>query len=230
MEIYGIHIVQEDAFEKEKAALLSRLPFEQQQRISRFRKPRDLQRSLLGETMCRVVLGQRLNRAPVSIEMIKSEKGKPYLKDQPNLHFNLSHSGEWVVLAVHETEVGIDIEKIREIDYTIARRFFSREEYSRLEALEGLDKRRYFFTLWTLKESYLKFLGKGLTKALSSFTVIENGHDYRIKHAEQIDESVFFQTYEPDPSHLVAICSGKKNVSGNVHTLKIHNLINNPSI
>ncbi|MCB2219346.1 MAG: 4'-phosphopantetheinyl transferase superfamily protein [Bacteroidetes bacterium] len=230
MEIYNIHIVEHTAFEKERAALLSRLPFEQQQRISRFRKPLDMQRSLLGETMCRVVLGQHLKKAPVSIEILKSEKGKPYLKNQPNLHFNLSHSGEWVVLAVDETEVGIDIEKIRKIDYNIAQRFFSNEEYSRLEALKGDDKRRYFFTLWTLKESYLKFLGKGLTKALSSFTVIENGKDYRIKHAEQMDETIFFNTYEPDASHLVSICSGKKDVPGKVHILKIHNLINNPSI
>lgn len=52
--------------------------------------------------------------------------GKPVVRQLPSFHFNLSHSGDWVVCAVDDAPVGIDIEEIKPIDLAIAKRFFQR--------------------------------------------------------------------------------------------------------
>lgn len=50
--------------------------------------------------------------------------GKPVVRHIPSFHFNLSHSGDWVVCAIDDAPVGIDIEEIKPIDLAIAKRFF----------------------------------------------------------------------------------------------------------
>ena len=226
MELYGIHIIDEREFNKYKDPLLKLLPKQQQERIMLFKKPDDLQRSLLGEAMCRAILAKVLDQVPSTIELVKSEKGKPYLKDHNNIHFNLSHSGNWVVMVLHDKPVGVDVENVREVDYRIAQRFFSKEEYAELDLLEGLAKRRLFFRLWTLKESYLKFLGKGLTKSLGSFTVFEEKNRYWIKHGNLIDHQVYFNCYEPDQIHMVAVCAEDRVFPERIQKVEIKELIN----
>lgn len=91
-------------------------------------------------------------------------QGKPYLEDFP-YHFNLSHSGDWILLAVGETPVGADIEEITKIRQKVMENYFSQSEQDQV-AKQGTDA---FFAIWTRKESYVKYTGegmKGLSKAL----------------------------------------------------------------
>ena len=109
--------------------------------------------------------------------LVKNEHGKPRVQSCNDFHFNISHSGHWVVLACGETEVGIDVETIR-MDAQkekITRRFFAQAEQDyvfREKVGEGVR----FFQVWTAKESYLKYLGTGLQKALNSFCVRSMKH------------------------------------------------------
>jgi len=101
------------------------------------------------------------------------EHGKPYLRDYPNLHFNLSHSGSMVMAAFSDVPVGCDVEKIGEARLPVAHRFFAPEELKRLEqAPPGEERNRLFFRFWTLKESVLKATGNGMTLPMDSFTII----------------------------------------------------------
>ena len=87
------------------------------------------------ELLKRKVLGDR--------KICRSENGKPYCDD---VFFNISHSGKYVVLATADSEIGIDIEKIRDTEKRLfAEDFASKEE---------------FFEMWTKKESIIKYLGK----------------------------------------------------------------------
>ncbi len=93
-----------------------------------------------------------------------SEHGKPYFKNS-SLKFSLSHSGKYCAAALSGKEVGIDIQQIKDINLKIGERFFTKEEYGRIKSADD------FFRIWTLKESFVKATGKGLSTPLSSFCV-----------------------------------------------------------
>lgn len=88
------------------------------------------------------------------------EFGKPYLLDYPNIHFNISHSGEYVVCAVCDAPVGIDIQKISVYNSGIAEKVCLEYEIKQIEQSD--DNASEFIKLWTKKEAVLKAKGIGL--------------------------------------------------------------------
>lgn len=105
---------------------------------------------------------------PIELVMDYGEKGKPYLREYP-IFFNLSHSGEYVICAVSDREIGVDIQKCSDMNVMrIAKKFFTKEECRVLEACATEDDRRQsFFRLWVRKEAYGKLLGKGIFGVVS---------------------------------------------------------------
>ncbi|MDE7301341.1 MAG: 4'-phosphopantetheinyl transferase superfamily protein [Clostridia bacterium] len=103
-------------------------------------------------------------------EIAYNEYGKPQLKSG-KLHFNISHSGTIAVVATSDGEVGIDVQKLYDVDDKLIRRVTTDGEYASLCALDGDKKRSEFFRLWTAKESVIKLLGKGLSLAPSSLEI-----------------------------------------------------------
>lgn len=98
--------------------------------------------------------------------------GKPFIKELPDFFYNISHSGEYAVLAAGNSEVGIDIQKVSTThNFNIAKRFFTESEYHYLKSLDHEKSISEFFRLWSIKEAYLKFTGEGLSGDLSSFSV-----------------------------------------------------------
>ena len=102
--------------------------------------------------------------------------GKPYLKDHPDVHFNISHSNGFVACAVADAPVGVDIEwldRCGEVREALIRRTLTEEEQSAMQAWieEGYDAREIFFRFWTAKESVLKYLGCGLTRELREIRI-----------------------------------------------------------
>ena len=91
-----------------------------------------------------------LTERPVSA---RGERGKPYFPERPDICFNLSHSYGAAVCAVHEKEVGVDIEKIRPAPRRLA---------------NGMGDRA-FFRLWTAKEATLKREGGALAALLQEY-------------------------------------------------------------
>ncbi len=106
------------------------------------------------------------------------ENGKPYLDD--GRCFSLSHSGSYAVCAVADNDVGVDIELPREGSMRLARRFFTKNEYARIAASNKSDE--LFCKLWTIKESFIKATGKGLSTPLSSFEAADKIGEYRTAH------------------------------------------------
>ena len=101
--------------------------------------------------------------------------GKPYLQDYENWHFNISHTNEMMIIGISDKPIGVDIEKIRNADFRIAKQFFTEKENLYIHAFnEKQDKR--FFEIWTKKESYLKYTGYGLTVPLKSLDVCDYYH------------------------------------------------------
>ena len=105
-------------------------------------------------------------RALHSIRIEVAEHGKPYLPDYPEVHFNLSHSGNRVMCIVSDHEVGCDVEKIDPRPASMIIRCLAQEEQETAKRSP-----EHFFRIWTLKESILKLSGMGLGIELRSFAV-----------------------------------------------------------
>ncbi|MCD8084702.1 MAG: 4'-phosphopantetheinyl transferase superfamily protein [Clostridiales bacterium] len=98
--------------------------------------------------------------------------GKPVLLNDPEIHFNLSHSGTMAMAVFSGREAGCDVEREREARMPLAKRFFCREEYEDLAALpEGSSRNHRFTRYWTLKESFLKVTGEGMRMPLNQFRI-----------------------------------------------------------
>lgn len=127
----------------------------------------DKAKCLVAGLLLRRAFGSRVNEIKIS------NKGKPYFENN-DAFFNLSHSGDMVVLAVDADEVGIDIEQIRLVNKRVAERCYTRDELDYLYSKSDLSE---FYKLWTAKESLLKAIGSGFTVSPASFSVLpkENG-------------------------------------------------------
>ena len=95
--------------------------------------------------------------------------GKPFFPDYPGHHFNISHSGQYILCALDGAPVGIDIQIIKPHRTAFLDRICSVEERSWL--LERDDKPEAFALLWSLKESICKYSGRGLTLPISGIRV-----------------------------------------------------------
>ena len=105
---------------------------------------------------------------------VEGEHGKPSLEQYPHLHFSLSHSGTLVACAVGEMPLGLDIQTIAIARESLVNYTLSDDEKAMLRALDGPDAQNAYFTqLWTLKESYAKATGTGLTHDFPSFAVVD---------------------------------------------------------
>ncbi|HAJ96652.1 MAG TPA: phosphopantetheine-protein transferase [Ruminococcus sp.] len=90
----------------------------------------------------------------------RTESGKPYFTEFPDVHFNLSHCNGMAVCLLSKYECGVDVEQCRKLRPKVVEKVFSPDEK---RALKETDNPDFLFTrLWTLKESYVKALGKGI--------------------------------------------------------------------
>lgn len=98
--------------------------------------------------------------------------GKPILPNS-KLQFNLSHSGDYAVVGVSISELGVDVEchqrPVEVLD--LATRFFTKEEQEIILKSDGYLSSYKFFRVWTLKEAFVKAVGDGLSMSLGSFSV-----------------------------------------------------------
>ena len=132
-------------------------------------------RRLLGEALVRFALKKYWNLTSEDYRIDRGEKGKPFIVGVENVFFNISHSGDYVVCAVSDREIGIDIEKRAKARMEVAGRFFHGEEVAQLKMLEEDKQDQLFFNYWSVKESFLKYIGTGLARPLNSFIVSFSG-------------------------------------------------------
>lgn len=149
--------------------------------------------------------------------IIKTGFSKPVFSDS-RVHFNLSHSGERVMCIMSEFPVGCDVEKKHPVNLRIAKRFFAEDEYRAIESCETQEAREdMFFRLWTLKESFMKCTGLGLSLPLNGFSISVNGGEACVKQSvDQACYTLFERNY--DDGYRYAWCikgsSGVPDVSG----------------
>lgn len=156
------------------SALGDLLSSDERARAARFRFDRHRRRFIVAQGALRTLLGRYCSTPPERLVFEHGPRGKPSLVDDPQLHFNVSHSSERAVFGVaRRGPLGIDIELLRDLADAdgIAKRFFSAPEVESYQGLPRECRQRAFFDCWTRKEAFVKALGEGLFLSLDRFDV-----------------------------------------------------------
>jgi 4'-phosphopantetheinyl transferase len=139
---------------------------DEQARAKRLRIPEKARAFIVSRARLRQILARYLDRVPAELAFTYGPHDKPALAAYDRgLHFNLAHSGDWMLLAITNSgPVGVDLEGIDHpgLDFvSLARRYFSSAEQEILMQAPPWRRRRTFYRLWTRKEAYLKGRGGG---------------------------------------------------------------------
>ncbi|MBQ3537874.1 MAG: 4'-phosphopantetheinyl transferase superfamily protein [Clostridia bacterium] len=145
---------------------------ERRERCDRYLREDDKVLCILSDMLLREKLSEKLGIAREELEFSTGENGKPYLHGNP-CFFSVSHAEEYVAVALNEKHsVGIDIEKIRPIDFNMLSYFCTEKDidfiYQGTERVKGTITDKMLleraFRVWTYKEAYVKSVGGRLLK------------------------------------------------------------------
>ncbi|KAI6656465.1 L-aminoadipate-semialdehyde dehydrogenase-phosphopantetheinyl transferase isoform X3 [Oopsacas minuta] len=234
---------------KRAISLISRTELD---RISKFVFLDDRKRALVGRLSIRAAICNGLRVPWDKIELSRTSKGKPCLTEEfiskyPNAsgyNFNISHQGDYVVLAAEDgSNVGIDVMKIElprsnktvEEFFHTMRKLFTPSEWSYINsAIDQHMKLTNFYRLWTLKESYLKATGQGISLDLqfldfSNFSplTLENVQtSTRVSTYLTLQYDWLFEESYIDANHIVSVAiNGLSPSTMKLQVMEVSNLI-----
>jgi 4'-phosphopantetheinyl transferase len=184
-------------------------------RIDRFVFAHDRHVRLVARASLRLCLAEHTGAGAAEFQFRENAYGKPFVElpeQYRHVCFNVSHTKDCVAILIcdHRT-VGVDVEEIRPMSdlHSIAQRFFAQRETEALAALSGQSATERFFQYWTLKESYIKGRGMGLSLPLDQFWFdVEAGpNPPRIHFLDGIDDDPnrwIFHQQRLDAGHWLA--------------------------
>ncbi|MCH5249040.1 MAG: 4'-phosphopantetheinyl transferase superfamily protein [Lachnospiraceae bacterium] len=192
------------------------------QKIDKLKNAEDKKRSLAASIALNAALKEYgLEECMMEYELGK--QGKPYFRNHPEIHFSLSHSGNYAICSIGPCEVGNDIERVRIGREKVAQRFFAKEELDWIygtevprakdlqEAFNDCDDK--IFRIWTMKESFLKVTGLGMSLPLNEFAIMvaENGcihirQDINDK-TYHIKEYIMTDVLNEGEDYKISVCS-----------------------
>lgn len=204
VKVYYINV--KNISENGMRSYYSNLSKERKEKVDRLKFFEDKRLSTMAEVLLKYALEKEGITFPKKI--LVSESGKPYIDE---IYFNISHSKEYVAVAVSKEEVGCDIEKIAEVNLDIAKRFFNTAEYNKIISLKnGRKRKKLFYRYWTIKESFVKAVGCGLNKPLDSFSI---DLDKKIAVSQDGIEGDFcFAEFKRIKGYALSVCSKVKEV------------------
>jgi 4'-phosphopantetheinyl transferase len=184
---------------------------------ARFHFARDRHRYLITRALVRTVLSRYVAVAPQDWRFVEDAYGRPQIVNEDpaarRICFNISHTRSLVVLGVTcEQALGVDTEDVhaRNAELGIADHYFAADEVAQLRATPLESQQTRFFEYWTLKESYIKARGLGLSLPLAQFAFdLSQARGVRIGfHPPLIDDPArwLFWLWRARGDHYVAIC------------------------
>jgi 4'-phosphopantetheinyl transferase len=186
-------------------------------RMERLHFPAHRQLLLVSHVLLRTTLSRYADLRPAAWRFINNDQGKPRIDPAAGavgLSFSLAHTAGLAVVGVARgCDVGVDVESMDRHVHArrLIGRFFSPEEAAVLEKLPAELLREQFPLYWTLKEAYIKALGRGLSHPLDSFTFRLTGGGPRRIGFSTADppgpEQWRFALLEPRPRSIAAVCA-----------------------
>ena len=154
-------------------------------------------------------------------DLVYNEFGKPSLK-RKDIFYNISHSGKYVTCAISNKIVGIDIQKhIEKFEEIISFFSISEKEYLASIPFQKLLIKE-FFKIWTVKESYVKFLGRGLYKELDSFSLFLDKK--KIIDEGRIVKDILYKNFSISEEYTMSVVASSDD-SYEIRYVAVENLI-----
>jgi 4'-phosphopantetheinyl transferase len=195
---------------------------EKLKRINKYHYIEDAKRTLYGDIFIRHLITQNFRLSNDELIFSYNNFGKPFLLNYPNYHYNISHSGNWVVCATSYSSIGIDIEEIKPITLDMAKRFFSSHEYKVLFQKSSNKQLDYFYKIWTLKECYIKYIGKGLSIPLDSFSFKIANNNIGLIGIQS--RNLFFNSYDIFKTYKLSICAEEQPAFDKISVVDIRKI------
>jgi 4'-phosphopantetheinyl transferase len=193
--VMRLYIVSITEFADRQEQGLALLPSTRRARALRYLREEDRLRCLAGGLLMRRLLGVREDG-----QLVEGPHGKPRLAGK-GPQFNLSHAGEYVVLALGERPLGVDIERTERMKPAAARYCLTPEEYALFARAENPEE--FFCAIWTGKESVMKGTGLGMRLAPQSFSLLPlEAEEHRI-----LGERWFVGRHSLNNGYIVALAS-----------------------
>lgn len=169
------------------------------QRSERYHQVKDSQRYIISRAVLKLLIGQYLQLPAAEITIGIGVNKKPLIsnKEAGRLQYNLTHAGEWILIAFSSTMVGIDLEYLDpHFDYQhLLPTCFNQTEQNAI--LQSSNSRTQFYEYWTRKEALVKATGKGIDESLplvpcmdglSEIPFLMNGSEHWQVESFSIDE------------------------------------------
>jgi 4'-phosphopantetheinyl transferase len=149
---------------------------------------------LQSRCLLRSLIGALTSQSPPHVSFTLGAHGKPQLQHSA-LQFNISHSQEWLAIAIAKMPIGIDIENSHKATQrpwlALAKRFFTQEEHYFLSQQTPERLSAEFYRLWTQKEAVLKTHGGGISAGLTQLDLCKaqhslNNQTYHITYSQPL--------------------------------------------
>ena len=210
----------DEEYEYEKA--VNSISAYRRQKIDKLKNAEDKKRSLAAAIALNAAL-KEYGLEERSMEYELGKQGKPYFRNQPEIHFSISHSGDYAICSIGSHEIGNDIERVRSGREKVAQRFFAKEELDWIYDAESSDTSKRsdisaerddkIFRIWTMKESFLKVTGLGMSLPLNEFAIVvaDNGcihirQDINDK-TYHIKEYIMTDVLNEGEDYKISVCS-----------------------
>ncbi len=185
------------------------LPEQEISRSEHFKFEQGKESYLVSQGGLRILLSAYLGLEPELVGIGRRSKGKPYLTEHPEFHFNISNSGKWAVYGFSRSgEIGVDLECVRHLQDMdeLIRQSFTEKEAGYITRIDS-EKSRRFFKFWTVKEAYLKAVGEGMRIPPEGLELNVNNGVFKLESVRGVQEHQdwIFSDFEADEEHLGTI-------------------------
>jgi len=187
-----------------------RLSVEECERVARYRIEKPKRQLAICRAALRGLLADYLHIAPHEVCFRIGASGKPTLTGDHAIHFNVTHSGNFALVAIAPRRIGIDIEVLRAVSNMdgLVERFFGHEEKETYRNLVEPQRSQGFFRAWTCKEALMKAVGTGLQHVDRCVVELDPMCPPRVIRFDALPETPLswsLATWEPHPGYLAAI-------------------------
>jgi 4'-phosphopantetheinyl transferase len=225
-----LKLFQVDLSQSVTAELINLLSFEERRFAETMQNPALKSQHLKVRIAVRQILAVYLNQSAAKIRILKTAYGKPYLANYPDCQFNISHSGNTLLVAVGNViALGIDIEQAKphRRDFTgLVKKCFAEPEQTFWIQLPDCEKSAQFYRFWTRKEAFVKAVGRGVALGLQSCVIGGNEKPYFVSIPKDCGQATDWQLFDltlaqPDLYSALAVKADKAVVLPDVSVFEL---------